>query len=73
MNKAGRVCLAKSVFSSLPVYSMQTIWLPQGVCDDIDKCTRAFIWGGNREGRATHLVEWNKVAKLQVFRGLGMR
>lgn len=28
LNKAGRLCLAKSVLTSLPVYTMQLMWLP---------------------------------------------
>ena len=43
LNKVGRVCLTKSVIVSLPVYTMQTLWFPQGICSKIDSLTRNFI------------------------------
>ncbi|KAK2443818.1 hypothetical protein QL285_014891 [Trifolium repens] len=46
LNKPGRVVLANAVISSLPAYHMQTQWLPQGMCDDLDKIVRRFIWKG---------------------------
>ena len=52
---------------------MQTMWLPQEVCDEIDKCTRAFIWGGSKDGHGIHLVRWNKVTKPRAFDGLDVR
>lgn len=43
LNKAGRLCLAKSVTSSIPIYSMHTHYLPQSVCNRIDTLTRSFV------------------------------
>lgn len=45
LNKAGRLCLAKSVISSILVYCMQTQLLPLKICSRIDNVTRNFIWG----------------------------
>ena len=42
LNKAGRVTLAKVILSSMPVYYMQSLWIPQGVCDNIDHIIRSF-------------------------------
>jgi len=28
LNKAGRICLAKSALQSIPIYTMQVFWLP---------------------------------------------
>lgn len=47
LSRAGRVTLAKSVISSMPIYRMQNLWLPIGVCDRIDSCMRRFVWGGD--------------------------
>lgn len=33
--RAGRVTLAKLVVSALPVYTMQNLWLPEGVCNQL--------------------------------------
>lgn len=47
LSRAGRVTLANSVISSMPIYIMQNLWFLQGICDSIDGCIRKFIWGGN--------------------------
>nr|KYP69646.1 Transposon TX1 uncharacterized [Cajanus cajan] len=44
LNKAGKLCLVKSTISSIPVYSMQTLWLPQAVCNRIDQACRRMLW-----------------------------
>jgi hypothetical protein len=62
LNKPGRVVLANSVISSLPSYNMQINWLPQGICDDLDKTVRRFIW--RRSGdTGMHLVGWDKITQ----------
>ena len=73
LNRAGRICLAKSVLTSLPVYTMQTCWLPQGVCEQIDHATRSFVWSGRLEGRSLSLVNWEKVVLPKRQGGLGIR
>ncbi|ONK68085.1 uncharacterized protein A4U43_C05F7270 [Asparagus officinalis] len=45
LSLAGRITLAKSVITSLPVYTMASIDLPGSVCDKIDQITRSFVWG----------------------------
>jgi hypothetical protein len=72
LNKPGRVVLANSVISSLPSYHMQIIWLPQGVCDDLDKTVRRFIWKGTGD-KGMHLVGWNKITQPRKLGGLGVR
>ncbi|KAA3473450.1 LINE-1 reverse transcriptase isogeny [Gossypium australe] len=37
---AGRITLAQSVLLSIPTYFMQTIMIPKGVCDDIERLVR---------------------------------
>lgn len=41
--RAGKLFLAKSVLTSIPVYTMQTLWLPQTICDAIDRKIRDCI------------------------------
>ncbi|KAK2418771.1 hypothetical protein QL285_040937 [Trifolium repens] len=72
LNKPGRVVLANSVISSLPSYYMQINWLPQGMCDDLDKTVRRFIWKGTGD-TGMHLVGWNKITQPRRFGGLGVR
>lgn len=73
LNKVGRVTLAKSVLSSIPIYSMQAMWLPQNLYDDLDKIVKKFIWGTNDGRRGLHLVKWNTVICPRNRGGLGIQ
>lgn len=68
LSRAGRVTLAKFVLSSMPIYTMQNIWLPEGVCDSVDTCIRQFIWGG----KTNHWVKWSTVSRPVSKGGLGI-
>lgn len=43
LSMAGRVCLVKSVISTIPMYSMQAFWLPRGILGRIDQVMRPFV------------------------------
>ncbi|MCI15305.1 RNA-directed DNA polymerase (Reverse transcriptase), partial [Trifolium medium] len=62
LNKPGRVVLANSVISALPSYHMQVHWLPQGMCDDLDRTVKRFIWKGTGDS-GMHLVGWDKITQ----------
>jgi ribonuclease HI len=51
---------------------MQITWLPQSMCDDLDKTVRRFIWKGTGDS-GMHLVGWNKITQPRRFGGLGVR
>jgi len=40
LSRAGRVTLAQSVVFALPNYAMQNLWIPEGVCNQIDASIR---------------------------------
>ncbi|KAG6392983.1 hypothetical protein SASPL_147213 [Salvia splendens] len=44
MSLTGRVTLAQSVLSTMPIYAMQTTKIPIGTCDDMEKVIRDFVW-----------------------------
>lgn len=69
LNRAGRITLAKSVLTSIPIYSMQNNWIPSGVCNRIDTTVRGFIWGGQHN----HWVKYDVITKLKSRGGLGIR
>jgi hypothetical protein len=69
LNKAGRLCLAKS----LPMYAMQSLWLPQSVCDYMDKTIRQFLWSKDGHSRGWSMVSWKDVTKSKYKGGLGIR
>ena len=54
-----RVTLAQSMLTSLLIYNMQNLWLPDGVCDKIDKSMRSFIWSKS----STHWVNLDTITR----------
>lgn len=73
LSLAGRQVLAKSVLSTIPYYVMQSAKLPLGLCDDINKTIRQFIWGGTSSERRCSLAKWAKVTQPKERGGLGIR
>ncbi|XP_019416401.1 PREDICTED: uncharacterized protein LOC109327691 [Lupinus angustifolius] len=73
LNKVGRICLAKSVSTAVPIYTMQIMWLPRNVCNEMDKMTRNFIWGGDPNKRSLNLVNWEVITRNKKYGGLGIR
>jgi len=51
LSLAGRICLVKSVFTSLPLFYLSFFKAPEAVCDKIISIQRRFLWdGGGRKG-----------------------
>jgi len=69
---AGLVPLTKLVLQALPSYVMQTVLLPQSVCEDIDRICRKFIWDQDNASKR-HLISWDVVCTPKKFAGLGLR
>nr|KYP62772.1 Putative ribonuclease H protein At1g65750 family [Cajanus cajan] len=59
LNRAGRICLAKSVITSIPVYTMQAYWLPQRTCDHLNQLCRRFIW--SKDGTSRRKQIWKYI------------
>lgn len=70
---AGRVTLASSTLSSMPLYPMQTAQLPQSVIKDLDSQLRRCVWGSNDMRRQIHLVNWQHVCRPKEFGGQGIK
>lgn len=70
---AGCVTLAKSVIQAMPSYVMQSASLPRGLCDEIDRKCRDFIWGDTEHQRHIHLASWSSICVPKKFGGLGLR
>ncbi|KAJ8447832.1 hypothetical protein Cgig2_015195 [Carnegiea gigantea] len=52
---------------------MQTAKLPRSLCDDIDRKSRRFLWGGTENHRGVHKVSWETITKPEEEGGLGWR
>ncbi|XP_057428997.1 uncharacterized protein LOC130722320 [Lotus japonicus] len=70
---AGRVSLTQTCLLNLPAYVMQTTPIPMGVCQDIEKLCRDFIWGSTVEARKCHLINWSTICSPKSEGGLGLR
>lgn len=53
---AGRITLAKSDLTSLPMFQMQTSLTPASVTKEMGKQGKNFIWGSKEVQRKAHLV-----------------
>nr|KYP70287.1 Putative ribonuclease H protein At1g65750 family [Cajanus cajan] len=73
LNRAGKLCLVKSTISSIPVYSMQSLWLPQAVCNRIDQACRRMLWAKADNTRFWSPVSWDVVTQPKELGGLGVR
>lgn len=75
---SGRVVLAQSVLSAIPYHFMQTNLFPKGICKEIERIIRRFIWkgSGNKNQGGIHLVKslkWDKITRPKQEGGLGIR
>ncbi|CAL5328668.1 unnamed protein product [Camellia sinensis] len=70
---AGRLTLIKSVLSNLPLYFLSLFKMPIGVNKALRKIQAKFLWGGSKDGRSVHLVNWGEVTKNKNQGGLGVR
>ncbi|KAL9411411.1 hypothetical protein AB3S75_045078 [Citrus x aurantiifolia] len=70
---AGRVTLAQSVLQAIPIYAMQTTYLPSSVRVKIDQLCRRFIWSGAGCRRKLSLVSWNNICRPKSNGGLSFK
>ncbi|KAJ1701600.1 hypothetical protein LUZ63_001379 [Rhynchospora breviuscula] len=73
LSRVGRLTLAASVLSSVPVYFMSVFKLPVWVIKAFDRIRRDFIWGSSsNDRRAMHLLSWDRVCLPKAFGGFGL-
>ena len=68
----GRICLIKSVLSSIPLFYMSIFMLPAVVLKMIVSIQVNFLWGWGFEGRKIVRTSWEKVCKSREGGGLGV-
>ena len=70
---AGRLVLLNSILSSLPIYYMSVLKLPQWVLSEIDKIRRRFLWHGAADQvNGYSLANWDMVCQPKSNGGLGI-
>jgi hypothetical protein len=72
LSMAGRLCLIKSVLSSLPLFYMSVFAMPKGIIKVISSLTRSFLWKGTSTSHGIFKVAWHKVIKSKSSGGLGL-
>lgn len=55
----------------MPTYVMQACELLRGICDEVVKLYRNFIWGDEDNHRKSHLLNWDKMCLPKKDGGLG--
>ena len=69
---AARTTLIKASVTSVPIYAMQTVLLPQKICQHIDKLSCHFLWGDTDLRRQCPTVKWETVTLPKKAGGLGI-
>lgn len=73
LSRGGRLLLAQTVLSSIPVYYMICFLLPKWVISKIDRARRRFLWGHSaNSNRPISLCNWNLVCIPKSWGGMGM-
>ncbi|GJV08797.1 RNA-directed DNA polymerase, eukaryota, reverse transcriptase zinc-binding domain protein [Tanacetum coccineum] len=69
----GRIQLIASVLSYLNVFWASMFILPQGVCEEINKIFKEFLWKSNRKRKIRYSVACKEVCMQTSEGGLGLK
>ncbi|WMV37643.1 hypothetical protein MTR67_031028 [Solanum verrucosum] len=73
LSLGGRLTLINFVLDALPTYMLSIFHIPQSIVQMLDKTRRNFLWQGNKERKAFHLVKWKNIIRSKVQGGLGIK
>ncbi|KAF3652347.1 hypothetical protein FXO37_17559 [Capsicum annuum] len=69
----GRLTLINAVLDALPTYMLSLFPIPSGITQRRDKIRRTFLWQGNKEKSASHLVKWKDITRSKRQGRLGIK
>ncbi|KAK4257313.1 hypothetical protein QN277_006916 [Acacia crassicarpa] len=72
LSMAGRITLANSVISAVPLYPMQVSQIPISICKEIERLQCNFIWG-NSNPHGYHNLSWDALRQPKLCGGLGCK
>lgn len=55
--------MAQSVLMVIPSYFMQSMMIPKGLCEEIERMVRKFIWGSSNGEKKLALVSWDNICQ----------
>ena len=73
LSMAGRICLIKSVFTSIPLFYLSFFKAPISFCNTITSIQRSFLWAWGRDNKSIPWVSWGKICKPFEEGGLGIK
>lgn len=74
LSQAGQRTLVQHVIYSIPLYAMATAKIPIGVCEEVEKLSRALLWKGDVNAKKGWVpMAWKNICKPKFCGGLGLR
>ena len=73
LSMAGRICLLKSVFTSIPLFYLSIFRAPVAMCNRISSIKRRILWAWGKENKAISWVSWENVCKSCEEGGLRVK
>ena len=72
LSLARRICLIKSVLSSILLFYLSLFKMSEAVANELVKIQRNFLWGWGSEGRKVVWASWKKVCEAREDGVLGL-
>jgi len=73
LSMAVKATFIQSTISAISNFAMQTAKIPRSICNEVDRKTKCFVWGGNDNSRKVHNVSWDIITKSKMLGGLGFK
>src|SRR3954469_18267576 len=72
LNQGARLQLLNSVISSLPIYHLCSLSIPQGILKQLERIQRQCLWRGSSETKRNSLAAWDFVCRPKDKGGMGI-
>ena len=73
LSMGGKEILIKVMAQAIPTYTMSCFFLPQGLCDDMERMMKNFWWGQKQQETKLGWVSWKRMCISKARGGLGFR